>query len=78
MALNPLRIRRSYISLGASDEQADEVTEALSEGFNDLVTNDDLTSALGALEERIVNRLLIAMVATAAVVIGAVALLTQL
>ena len=62
MALNPLRIRRSFLSLGATDEQADEVTEALSEGFSDLVTKEDLRSQLEALEQRIVNRLLIAMI----------------
>ena len=78
MALNPLRIRRSIISLGATDEQADEFTEALSEGLNDLVTKDDLRTELQAMEQRIVNRLLIAMIGTAAVIIGAVALLTQL
>ena len=78
MALNPLRIRRSFISLGASDDQADEVTEALSEGFAGLVTKDDLWVALDAMEQRIVNRLLIAMIGTAAAIIGAVALLTQI
>lgn len=74
MALNPLRIRRNLVSLGATDEQADEFTEAIQEGFTDLTTKKDLES----LEERIVNRLLIAIIATAAVIIGAVALLTQL
>ena len=74
MALNPIRIRRSIVDISANDAQADEFTEALSEGFDDLTTKDDLN----ALEERIVNRLLIAMIAIAAVVIGAVALLTQL
>ena len=74
MALNPLRIRRSIVDIGANDAQADEFTEALAEGFTDLATKKDLE----ALEERIVNRLLIAMIGFAAVNIGAVALLTQL
>ena len=74
MALNPLRIRRSIVDIGANDAQADEFTEALAEGFTDLATKKDLK----ALEERIVNRLLIAMIGIAAVIIGAVALLTQL
>ncbi len=74
MALNPLRIRRSIVDIGATSEQADEFTEAVHEGFEDLATKQDLE----ALEERIVNRLLIAMIGIAAVIIGAVALLTQL
>ncbi len=74
MALNPLRFRRSIADIGASAEQADEFTEALHEGFEDLATKQDLE----ALEERIVNRLLISMIGIAAVIIGAVALLTQL
>lgn len=74
MALNPIRIRRSIVDIGANDAQADEFTEALSEGFDDLATKEDLK----ALEERIVNRLLIGMIGIAAVIIGAVALLTQI
>ncbi len=35
MALNPLRIRRSIVDIGATPEQADEFSEALSEGFED-------------------------------------------
>ncbi len=78
MALNPIRIRRSIVDIGANDAQADEFTEAVSEGFGDLVTKGDLRLELQAMEQRIVNRLLIAMIAIAAVIIGAVALLTQL
>ena len=78
MALNPLRIRRSFINLGATEDQADEATEALQEGFAGLVTTKDLYTALDALEHRIVNRLLLAMIGIAAIIIGAVALLTQL
>ena len=78
MALNPVRIRRSIVDIGANDAQADEFTEAVSEGFEGLVTKDDLRLKLQAMEQRIVNRLLIAMIAIAAVIIGAVALLTQL
>ena len=78
MALNPIRIRRSIVDIGANDAQADEFTEAVSEGFEGLVTKDDLRLELQAMEQRIVNRLLIAMIGTAAVIIGAVALLTQL
>ncbi len=78
MALNPTRLRRSFNAFGATDEQADEATEALSEGFTDLVTKGDLHLALESMEQRIVNRLLVAMIGIAAVIIGAVALLTQL
>ncbi len=74
MALNPLRIHRSIVDIGASSEQADEFTEAVHEGFEDLATKQGLE----ALEEHIVNRLLIAMIGLAAVIIGAVALLTEL
>ena len=74
MALNPLRIRRTIVHIGATSEQADEFTEALQEGFTDLATKEDLE----AQEHRIVNRLLIAMIGLTAVIIGAVALLTQL
>lgn len=78
MALNPLRIRRSFINLGATEDQADEATEALAEGFAGLVTTEDLQAALGALEHRIVNRLLLAMIGLSAVIIGAVALIVHL
>ena len=78
MPFNPIRIRRSNVNIGANDGQADEFTEAVSEGFEGLVTKDDLRLELQAMEQRIVNRLLIAMIAIAAVIIGAVALLTQL
>ena len=78
MPFNPIRIRRSIVDIGANDAQADEFTEAVSEGFEGLVTKDDLRLELQAMEQRIVNRLLIAMIAIAAVIIGAVALLTQL
>ena len=80
MPFNPIRIRRSIVDIGANDGQADEFTEAVSEGFEGLVTKDDLRLELQAMEQRIVNRLLIAMIAIAiaAVIIGAVALLTQL
>lgn len=66
------------MDIGATSDQADGFTEALSEGFDDLVTKNDLRLELQAMEQRIVNRLLIAMVGIAAVIIGAVALLTQL
>ncbi len=78
MALNPLRIRRSVINLGATEDQADEATEALIEGFAGLVTTEDLHAALGALEHRIVNRLLLAMIGLSAVIIGSVALIVHL
>ncbi len=77
MALNPIRIRRSIAAIGATPEQADEFTEALQEGVRDLVTRDDLARALSELEDRIVNRLRIAMLAMAAVIIAVTALLTR-
>ena len=78
MALNPLRIRRSIADIGATSEQADEFTEALQEGFSDLLTKDDLRHALEVFEQRVVNRLLIGMIGMATAIIGATALLTQL
>ena len=78
MALNPIRIRRSIVDIGGTSEQADEFMEALREGFEDLVTKEDLRLELQAMEQRIVNRLLLAMIGIAAANIGAVALLTQL
>ena len=78
MALNPLRIRRSIVDIGANDAQADEFTEAVPEGFDDLLTKNDLHNGIDAFEQRIFRRLLAAMIAMAAVIIGATALLTQL
>ena len=74
MALNHFAFVAALWILVRTSEQADEFTEAVHEGFEDLATKQDLE----ALEERIVNRLLIAMIGLAAVIIGAVALLTQL
>ena len=70
MAMRVLRIRRVLIGMGATDEQADEFVEAM----DDLATKEDLAH----LETRIVNRMLTIQIAISAVIIGAVALLTQL
>ncbi len=78
MALNPLRIRRSIVDIGATPEQGDGFAEGQGEGFQDLVGNEDLARALSELEQRLINRLLIAMIGIAAVIISAVALLAQL
>ena len=78
MALSPLRIRRSIVDIGANDAQADEFTEAVSEGFDDLLTKDDLHKGTDAFEQRIIRRLLVAMIGMAAVIFGATALLMQL
>jgi len=43
-----------------------------------MVTKEDLKAELEATEHRIINRMLLAMLATAAVIISSVALLTQL
>ena len=74
MAIRAVRIRRVVREIGTTDEQADEFVEAM----DDYATKQDLLNALEAMEHRIVNRLLIALMATAALIIGAVALLTQL
>lgn len=74
MALRVLKIRRVMVSIGASDEQADEFVEAMDE----LVTKEDMHRAFAEQEARLVNRMLTIQIAIAAVIIGAVALLTQL
>ena len=78
MALNPIRIRRSIAAIGATPEQADEFTEALQEGFRDLVTRDDLARALSELEHRLMNRVMLFGIALTGLNIAAMALLTQL
>ena len=78
MALNPLRVRRSIVDTGGTSEQADDFTEALPERLCDLLTKDDLLNGLDAFEQRIIRKLLVAMIGMAAVIIGATALLTQL
>ena len=78
MALNPIRIRRSIVEIGANEAQADEFTEAVSEGFDDLLTKDDLSNGLDTFEQRIEKRLVIAMIGMAVLIIGATALLTLL
>ena len=74
MSLNLLRIRRAAISMGADDVQADEFADSLS----DLATKDDLGQFGHDLEARIVNRILIAMIAVSGINIGAVALIVKL
>lgn len=66
------------MDIGATSDQADDFTEALSEGFDDLLTRDDLHKGIDAFEQRIIRRLLVAMIGMTAVIIGATALLTQL
>ncbi len=78
MALNPIRLRRSIVSIGANDEQADEFTEALQEGFTDLVTKEDLARAMTELEHRLMNRVVVFGIALTGLNIAAMALLTQL
>ena len=74
MAIRVLKIRRVMISIGASDEQADEFVEAM----DDLVTKEDLARALSEMEHRLLNRMLLAGIGLTGINIGAVALLTQL
>ena len=69
-----LKIRRVMIAVGATDEQADEFVEAM----DDLATKEGMHRALSELETRIINRVLIIQIGIAAVIIGAMALLTQL
>ncbi len=74
MSLNLLRIRRTAVEMGATDAQADEFADSLS----NLVTRDDLHRFGANLETRIVNRILIVMIALTGINIAAVALITQL
>lgn len=74
MSLNVLRIRRAAVEMGANDEQADEFADAL----GGLVTADDMHQFGGNLEARIVNRILLAMIALTGINIGAVALIVHL
>lgn len=74
MSLNLLRIRRVAISMGADDEQADEFADSL----GDLVTNDHLDRFGANLEAKIVNRIMLVMIALTGINIGAVALITKL
>lgn len=78
MALNPLRIRRSIVDIGATDGQADEFTEALQEGFQGSVTKEDLARALSELEHRLMNRVMLLGIALTGLNVAAMALLTQL
>lgn len=74
MSLNVLRIRRAVVEMGASDEQADEFADAL----GGLVTAADMHQFGRNLEARIVNRILLAMIALTGINIGAVALIVHL
>ena len=78
MVLNPLRIRRSIVDIGATPQQADEFTEALQEGLQDLVTKEDLARALSELEHRLMNRVMLFGIALTGLNVAAMALLTQL
>ena len=82
MALNPIRLRRSIINIGATDTQADEFVEAIDEGFDEVATKGDVAQAknelqatMEAMEQRIVNRIMLGVIAIAGIIIGAVALL---
>ncbi len=66
------------MDIGANGAHADEFKEALSKGFDDLLTKDDLHKGIDAFEQRIIRRLLVAMIGMAAAIIGATALLTLL
>ena len=74
MAIRVLKIRRVMISIGASDEQADEFVEAM----DDLVTKEDLIRSLSELEHRLMHRVIILGIALTGLNIAAMALLTQL
>lgn len=70
MAMRVLKIRRVMISIGATDDQADEFVEAL----DDLVTKPDLDH----LENRIIRQVLVVGILLTGLNIAAMALLTQL
>ena len=74
MAMRALRLRRVLISIGASDDQADEFVNAIDE----LPSKPDLSRALAEMEQRLVNRMLPIGIGLSGLVIAAMALLTQL
>ena len=74
MAMRALRLRRVLISIGASDDQADEFVNAIDE----LPSKQDLGRALAEMEQRLVNRMLLIGIGLSGLVIAAMALLTQL
>ena len=70
LAIRVLKIRRAVIAVGATDEQADEFAEAMDE----LPTKE----VLDALLAKQLNRILLAQLGFAGVIVGAIASLTQL
>ena len=74
MAMRALQIRRTLISIGATDDQADEFAEAMDE----FVTKDHLDRALREQDHRIMNRVMLFGMGLTSINIGATALLTQL
>ena len=74
MAMRALKVRRTLISIGATDEQADEFAESMDE----FVTKEDLNRALRELEHRLMNRVMLFGITVTGLNIGATALLTQL
>ena len=62
MRFNPIRIRRSIVDIGANDAQADEFTEAVSKRFDNLLTKNDLYKGTDTFEQRIIRKLLVAMI----------------
>ena len=70
MAMWAIRLRRLMVGMGASDDQADEYVE-LMDGF---VTTDYLDAQLA----KLLNRILLAQIGIAGVIITAVALIVHL
>ena len=70
MAMWAIRLRRLMVGMGASDDQADEYVE-LMDGF---VTTDYLDAQLA----KLLNRILLAQIGVAGVIITAVALIVHL
>ena len=70
MALRAVRIRTVIRDIGASDEQADDFVEAMGE----LPTKENIAALLA----KQLNRILVAQIGIAGIVIGAVAMILHL
>ena len=66
-----VKLRRVLKGMGATDQQSDEFIDAM----DDFATKDYLHQELKALESRLFNKMLLAMIALGGVIIGAITLI---
>ena len=66
-----VKLRRVLKGLRATDDQSEEFIEAM----DDFATKDYLYEELKALESRLFNKMVLAMIALGGVIIGALALI---